>query len=97
MTPNPRLPIWQAICAAPVIGQIGHHVTQAGGQAHPTTRPAPAWVTPTGCALRLLQVAYAAHCVSSVRVEDSSARLIARHPRRAKRAAVLPMRARRSA
>lgn len=88
MRTNPDLAVWQAICAAPVVGAVGHRRTQAPGPAHPTRHP-PAWVTPHGCDLALLHVAHIAHVVHDRRGEDRECtvgharpmRRVRRHPR----------------
>lgn len=87
--------VWAAICAAPVIGRVGHRRTYEGGPAHPQT-PAPAWVTLRGVDLAVLHLAHSAHVVVERRGEHrecavSSARVL--RPRRLRRPAnVIPIR-----
>ena len=60
---------WARVCAAPVIGRTGYHLTYPGGPAH-STRGIP-WATSKGVSLRLLHGAYTASRVAEARYTDS--------------------------
>ena len=75
MTENPLLAAWAAICAAPVVGPVGHHITCLAGPAHPLPvhrggLVAPPWVTLHGCDVAVLHATYSARIVLDRRGED---------------------------
>ena len=62
------LAAWAAIVQSPVLGRVGHKLTQPGGPAHPQGK-APAWATSHGCDLVKLHRAHCAHVVHERRGE----------------------------